>query len=803
MDGDPVRTDEPNLLLAAALAYAARGWRVVPLHECVPAAEPGAPMGCSCGKPACGSQGKHPRVNVWTKVASADAGTVRGWWKKWPGANVGVAPGAASGFVFIDVDTKAGQDLLKKMADGGTEDALLYRTGKGWRLMYAIPEELPAPPATRTVELNGTEAVRFQADGGQCVMPPSMHYSGKRYEWVSGRCPDALPLAPMPDWLIAEMCRPKEPVWAEQAAREIFSEGRDFNRDADWWRDVLCNKGFSEAGRSGDVFRYTRPGKPKGSGPSVTTGHWRCKDGSPALYVFSGSIPGLDAGKSYDKFGAFARLYHGGDFNAASAAVRAAGYGAPMNGKGRTDGAAKPHQVQPSPRAPSEWGPVVPLNDGGAPVERFPLEVYPEWLRDTCARIAAAVPCPVDYPATFALGIAAGTVGSTLALKIKGKWIERPVLYVCVVARPNDGKSPALDPLMEPVVDEHARRVRAGEADKEPAYVSDVTVESLATILQTSPRGLLLARDELSGWVGSMDQYKAKGSGADRQFWLQNWTGTSINVRRKDKDRPAIFVRHPAVTLVGGMQPAVINSLRGQDDGFFDRILFSYQAPLPAAEENWDAVDEADLADWALRLEQLRDRKLTANEKGDRPWLVHMDEGARAEWEEFSRWRAGRLNDPDLNESLRGPVGKLSNYAPRLALIVYALRTAHTQTERLPALSGPDMKAGTALAKYFESHGAKVFRVAGRDARIGLAKKLLGWMERNGVRSFDRRDAHRAVFGSVDKPDDVIAPLKLLDESGYIRPAEQEQWVGAGRRPAPSYEVNPAVHQKRADKPDR
>ena len=49
--------------------------------------------------------------------------------------------------------------------------------------------------------------------------------------------------------------------------------------------------------------------------------------------------------------------------------------------------------------------------------------------------------------------------------------------------------------------------------------VSDCTVEALAVLLEQHPRGLLVARDELSGWVNSFDAYKSC-RGADVAHWL-------------------------------------------------------------------------------------------------------------------------------------------------------------------------------------------------------------------------------------------------------------------------------------------
>jgi hypothetical protein len=46
--------------------------------------------------------------------------------------------------------------------------------------------------------------------------------------------------------------------------------------------------------------------------------------------------------------------------------------------------------------------------------------------------------------------------------------------------------------------------------------VSDATVEKLAFLAAALPRGLLLQRDEIAGWLGAFDKYG--GGGSDRAF---------------------------------------------------------------------------------------------------------------------------------------------------------------------------------------------------------------------------------------------------------------------------------------------
>ena len=81
-------TAEPACL-AAALAYAEHGWRVLPV------------------------QGKVPLLPAWSRpdgsgAASTDPDTIRAWWTRWPAANVGVATGPASNLAVLDIDPRSG-----------------------------------------------------------------------------------------------------------------------------------------------------------------------------------------------------------------------------------------------------------------------------------------------------------------------------------------------------------------------------------------------------------------------------------------------------------------------------------------------------------------------------------------------------------------------------------------------------------------------------------------------------------------------------------------------------------------------
>jgi hypothetical protein len=171
----------------AALAYAARGFRVLPLHHPVPAhsqSQPGK-VGCSCGDPDCGPVGKHPRTPHGLHDATRDPDQLARWWRRSPQANIGLVTGELAD--VLDVDGPAGQAALRRWA---TQHQLhlvgpLVRTGSGVHHYLA-----PTGASNRTGLLN---YVDWRGRGGYVVAPPSRHATGVRYRWLrpfTGNLPD-------------------------------------------------------------------------------------------------------------------------------------------------------------------------------------------------------------------------------------------------------------------------------------------------------------------------------------------------------------------------------------------------------------------------------------------------------------------------------------------------------------------------------------------------------------------------------------------------------------------------------------
>ena len=196
-----------------ALEYAARGWRVFPLHGVVNAA-------CTCGRRDCSFPGKHPLVRRGLYEATTDERVIVEWWRQWRSANIGIATGAHSGMAVIDVDLPEALASFDRLMDAGLPRTLVGLTGGGGtHLVYASDDAELGNSAGR---LPGVEddlpGIDLRANGGYIVAPPSVHRSGGSYEWLDAN----RTVAPTPEWL-------KQPERVDVALDDVA--GTDFEGD--------------------------------------------------------------------------------------------------------------------------------------------------------------------------------------------------------------------------------------------------------------------------------------------------------------------------------------------------------------------------------------------------------------------------------------------------------------------------------------------------------------------------------------------------------------------------------------------
>lgn len=205
----------------AARWYASRNIFVFPLHSIVD--DEGH---CSCRKPDCTNQGKHPRTMNGFKDATTDLETVDRWWGMWPNANVGIDC-ERSGWAVLDVDPdKGGYDSLAELQQkhGDLPDTVRAITGgAGAHIVFKMPRQ----------GFRSYVGIGYGLDtrgiGGYIVAAPSNHKSGGNYVWEEGFTFADVDIAEVPQWMLDIMAQRGAERPQVAADGDIIPEGQ---RDA-------------------------------------------------------------------------------------------------------------------------------------------------------------------------------------------------------------------------------------------------------------------------------------------------------------------------------------------------------------------------------------------------------------------------------------------------------------------------------------------------------------------------------------------------------------------------------------------
>lgn len=211
-----------NDLLTAALAYAAKGWRVIHVHT------PQPDGGCSCLREPCESPGKHPRVHRWPEQATTNPAVLARMWNCWPDANVGLVLG--DGLIDIECDPRHGGDASLPILEqnlGSLPDTVTWISGGGGEhRLFRVPLDARIPSNANIgrdilgVPPQGVTGVDVRSQGGFAVAPPSRHANGNLYRFGNLH-PDAIEVADLPSRWLEFLNRPR----AEPAATAVRVDG--------------------------------------------------------------------------------------------------------------------------------------------------------------------------------------------------------------------------------------------------------------------------------------------------------------------------------------------------------------------------------------------------------------------------------------------------------------------------------------------------------------------------------------------------------------------------------------------------
>ncbi|RFC68353.1 MULTISPECIES: YfjI family protein [Mesorhizobium] len=451
-----------------------------------------------------------------------------------------------------------------------------------------------------------------------------------------------------------------------------------------------------------------------------------------------------------------------------------------------------------------------------------------EWI-EAAAEAKAA---PPDYVMAAVLSVCGSVLGNARWPLVWEGWAEPPVLWSVIIGNPSANKSPALDAVLIPLKQAERRQrdkakaeveewrsnaevaklaesawkeqVKAAiKADEDPPArpasadpgpepflprlaVSDTTVERLAVILSRQPRGVLVSRDELAGWLQGMARYS--GGGSDRPFWLESYGGRGYTVERMGRD--PVYVERLTVGVTGGIQPDRMRTLlmKSDDDGLLARFVPIWPHPAP--------VKRPTLFHDDLFMENVIGRLLMLDMPTDadgnkRPWFIPFTDDARNLMDDFRQ----QVRDWE-NESeglLKSFIGKLPGIAARLSLILTYLEWASEEADE-PREIG--VSAFGKAAHLIEAYLLPMARRAYADASVSkeerAARRLVQLIREQHWRQFTIRQVVRCARPSLKSADEVSQSIKPLEEADLVRAVESSA-KSQGGRPIRLYAVNPAL----------
>jgi putative DNA primase/helicase len=488
-------------------------------------------------------------------------------------------------------------------------------------------------------------------------------------------------------------------------------------------------------------------------------------------------------------------------------------------------------QLRGESSAEGDWPEHEPILGTLPEVEKFDPELLPDALRAWVTDIAERLQIPVDFPAATAIVELAGAIGRRARIRPKrfDDWEVTPNLWGGIVGRPGLMKSPCMKSILRPLrkieaatvdvhkaaAEEYERELAAHEIRKnawkasatqaakkggsfdlfeeeqpqrppqERFIINDATIEKLHAILEENPQGVLYLRDELVGWLATLD---SEGRERERPFFLEAWNGDGGYVIDRI-GRGSVRVDSLCISLFGGLQPAklqayLLDAVSGgtNDDGLAQRLQVLV---WPDTSPEWEDIDRLP----NVQAEQAVDAVMEAIVKisPSEPLRFRFDAEAQ---ELFSAWRKElevRLRKDNLSPAMESHLAKYRSLMPSLAVILH-MADGDSRLE-IPVLQA---QRAADWCVYLESHARRAYACVASHSRMAAAS--LGEKLRAGALGarFTLREVYRNGWEGLDTPEATRTVIEQLEEGGWVRKVVAGS-RGKGGRPSEQFDVNPAV----------
>lgn len=360
----------------------------------------------------------------------------------------------------------------------------------------------------------------------------------------------------------------------------------------------------------------------------------------------------------------------------------------------------------------------------------------------------------------------------------------------------------------------------ANEADNNDPMLkryiaNDGTHQKLGEILAQTNNGLLIARDELTGLLASLDGEQNNDA---RNFYLEAFNGTGSHVMDR-VGRGSTFIETHCLSVIGGIQPNKLErylskTIKGLDnDGLMQRFqLAVYPDHIKGLKEQ-DIAPNKEIRQAVYDLFETIDNmsigdfiKYGANPPDDfnkRPYYYFNDEAYHTfmQWYDDNKAKAEECEHSVMAEHMM----KYPKTIPSLALIFHLVDCIEHQAN----LGRIGMNALNAALKWhsmLETHMTRIYSLVTDSANIKaayLSEKLLNMAKSSTDKTdetlwinggFTARQLVRKGWKGLTDSDDVQNALEVLLEQKWLDWQEVPS-TGQGGRPTERYYINPRIRE--------
>lgn len=375
-----------------------------------------------------------------------------------------------------------------------------------------------------------------------------------------------------------------------------------------------------------------------------------------------------------------------------------------------------------------------------AKIELLPIEGMPRFIRDYITTCSETFNTPRDFWAGAAIMATALAIGDKFQLV--GQYDNVPIIWMNIIGDVSSGKTEAMNFSLKPFEEMDSKAAEQFKRDYQeyesiesmsakdrrdagidrktkPAcfqyIVKDSTPEALNQVHSINHRGLMIARDELKGWLDDFGRYSKSG---EQSNMLSSFNQVRWVTNRKSGGIDSVLeISKPCILVFGGMQPDLIPTLAADnraENGFLARFCSVWPDHTSKPKYNKKVVPDALKKQWKEYLINLTKIPTTEN--------ITLSDQAENLYQDWYN-RNADISDNGDSGYLKGVYGKLDIIALRMAIVIYGMNQ-HNEREYSNQIIADEMVSALNITEYFRSTALKVYQKI-FDNRTGLDKKEL------------------------------------------------------------------------------